>query len=247
MTKVQTMDWYQNNPMIQEDRRRGRADTAWERSFACDDVRPLIVCRGPIRMEAIDIFEQMGISHYGILISEKDSIVYTNALAPELRKVPADQVHWVKDYTGVTAEERAERVQQFIEICRKHDYTHVFAGYGFMAEDAGFVRTLEEAGLVFIGPASRVQSAAGLKDEAKRTALANDVSVTPGLNDATSRIVMAKWPSVAEMKKVAAEHGLKVDAAAFASPARSSWPRYLRQTMAVAFRAPRKTGWGARR
>ena len=64
------------------------------RSFACEDLKPLIVCRGPIRKEAMDVFEEMGISHYGILLSEKDSIVYANALArhiaasdPKIRKV----------------------------------------------------------------------------------------------------------------------------------------------------------------
>jgi len=39
----------------------------------------------------------------------------------------------------------------------------VFAGYGFMAEDAAFVRALEDAGLTFIGPCSYTQTAAGAK------------------------------------------------------------------------------------
>jgi acetyl/propionyl-CoA carboxylase alpha subunit len=47
----------------------------------------------------------------------------------------------------------------------------VFAGYGFMAEDETMVAALEEAGLNFIGPCSRTVHDAGLKDEAKRTAL----------------------------------------------------------------------------
>ncbi|MFO0747863.1 MAG: hypothetical protein U1F43_19680 [Myxococcota bacterium] len=34
----------------------------------------------PIRKEAIGIFRQMGISRFGILLSDKDSIVYTHAL-----------------------------------------------------------------------------------------------------------------------------------------------------------------------
>ena len=35
----------------------------------------------------MDVFEEMGIDGYGILLSEKDSIVYRNALAPELRQL----------------------------------------------------------------------------------------------------------------------------------------------------------------
>ena len=39
--------------------------------------------RGPVRLETMQTFESMGAS-YGILLSEKDSIVYPQTLAPEL-------------------------------------------------------------------------------------------------------------------------------------------------------------------
>src|SRR5574342_571193 len=100
-----TVDWYQGNPLTHRDRRLSGSSSAWVRSFACEDLRPLIVCRGPIRKEAMDVFEEMGITHYGILLSEKDSIVYPNALAPELRQLTdTSRVHRVPDYTGATVE-----------------------------------------------------------------------------------------------------------------------------------------------
>jgi acetyl/propionyl-CoA carboxylase alpha subunit len=204
-------DLYLQNPMTTRDRRLSRSASAWVRSFACEDVAALIVCRGPIRKEALDTFAQMGISHAGMLVSEKDSIVYTHALAPELRTLETRQVHHLKDYTGASKEERLERVDDLIRIAKTHGYTHIFAGYGFMAEDGGFVRALEEAGLVFIGPASSVQFAAGLKDEAKRTALSADVSVTPGVDDATRRVLLRKYPTHAALRDVATAHGLAVD------------------------------------
>ena len=67
-----TVDWYQNNPLTHRDRRLRNAGSAWARSFACEDLKPLIVCRGPIRKEAMDVFDEMGITHYGIMLSEKD-------------------------------------------------------------------------------------------------------------------------------------------------------------------------------
>src|SRR5512144_885234 len=82
-----TVDWYKDNPLTHRDRRLSASPSAWVRSFSCEDLRPLIVCRGPIRKEAMDVFEEMGIAHYGMLLSEKDSIVYANALAPELRQL----------------------------------------------------------------------------------------------------------------------------------------------------------------
>ena len=112
-------DWYQNNPLIHRDRRLGRASSAWVRSFACEDLKPLIVCRGPIRKEAMDVFEEMGITHYGILLSEKDSITYANALAPELRQLTdTSRVHRVPDYTGASKEERVERMNQIVGIAK---------------------------------------------------------------------------------------------------------------------------------
>lgn len=212
-------DWYAANPETTGDRRLSRHTSAWVRSFACEDVRPLVVCRGPIRKEALDVFAEMGISHAGVLLSEKDSIVYTNALAPELRRIRPEHVHRVRDYSGATKDERQERMREIVGICRAHGYTHVFAGYGFMSEDEEFSRTLEEAGLVFIGPRSQVQAAAGKKDEAKRTALREGVTVTPGIEDATTRLLLRKHPTLAALRAVAGEHRLAVPAGAFAEGA----------------------------
>ncbi|HJW69589.1 MAG TPA: biotin/lipoyl-containing protein, partial [Candidatus Binatia bacterium] len=64
--------------------------------------------------------------------------------------------------------------------------------------------------LTFIGPGSYTQLAAGSKDEAKRTAIENQVSVTPGVNDATVRTLLRKHPDHAALARVAKEHGLEL-------------------------------------
>ena len=188
---------YTNNPLIHRDRRLSQADSEWVRSFSCEELKPLIVCRGPIRLEAMTVYEEMGISHYGILLSEKDSIVYPNALSPELRLLTDNsRVHRVPDYTGASKEERVERIGQIIQIAKDNGYDSIFAGYGFMAEDDEFVAAIEDAGLKFIGPCAATQRGAGKKDEAKRTALSVDVSVTPGIDNVTSRTLNLKnWPA----------------------------------------------------
>src|SRR5512140_3317719 len=188
-----TVDWYQNNPLTHRDRRLKSAPSPWARSFASEDLKPLIVCRGPIRKEAMDVFDEMGIRHYGILLSEKDSIVYNNALAPELRQLTDNtRIHRVPDYSGASKEERVERMNQIVSIARDNGYDAIFAGYGFMAEDEEFVATIERAGLKFIGPNSITQARAGKKDEAKRTAVEVKVSTTPGINNVTARTLLAK-------------------------------------------------------
>jgi acetyl/propionyl-CoA carboxylase alpha subunit len=202
---------YLNNPLIHSDRRLDQHASAWVRSFDCTDMKPLIICRGPIRKEAMDVFDEMGIHGYGILLSEKDSITYTNALAPELRKLTdPSRVHRVPDYTGANKEERHQRIQQIVSIAHENGYNSIFAGYGFMSEDAEMVSAMEDAGLIFIGPGSFTQSAAGLKDEAKRTALQAGVSVTPGINNGTTLALLAKYKDEAALAKCAKEFKLDV-------------------------------------
>src|SRR5512140_3935183 len=209
---AQPIDWYKDNPLTHRDRRLGRATSAWTRSYACEDLKPLIVCRGPIRKEAMDVFEEMGMAHYGILVSEKDSIVYPNALAPELRQLADNsRVHRVPDYTGATKEERVERMNQIVQIAKDNGYDSVFAGYGFMAEDEEFVATIEKAGLKFIGPHSGTQARAGKKAEAKRTALEVKVSVTPGVNNVTALTLLAKHGNRKALLALAEAEGLALD------------------------------------
>jgi len=210
---------YLQNPLIHRDRRLGRRHTEWVNQFDCTHMRPLIICRGPIRKEAMDVFVEMGISHFGILLSEKDSIVYQDALAPELRSLTdPERIHRVPDYTGANKEERDQRIAQIISIARDNGYNSIFAGYGFMAEDETMVAAMERAGLTFIGPCSRTVHDAGLKDEAKRTALKVGVSVTPGIDNGTALTLLKKYPDANALRALVEEQGLSVDAAQFDDP-----------------------------
>lgn len=201
-----------HNSLIHRDRRLSHHPSAFVRQFAVEDVDCLIICRGPIRREVMDVLTEMG-AKYAILLSEKDSITYQNALAPELRLM-ADptRVHRVPDYTGATKEERTQRIAQIIQIAKDNGHNAIFAGYGFMAEDAELVRAIEHAGLLFIGPCARTVRQAGLKDEAKRTALAAEVSVVPGVDDLTTRTLLAKAEQHGGLEAVARDAGLAMPA-----------------------------------
>lgn len=205
-------DYYMHNPLIHRDRRLAASTSAWVRSFGCENLKPLIVCRGPIRKEAMDVYAEMGIGHFGILLSEKDSIAYPRALAPELRFLTdSRRVHRVPDYTGASKEERVERIDQIIRIAKDNGYDSIFAGYGFMAEDGEFVAAIENAGLTFIGPCSATQDGAGKKDEAKRTALNVNVSVTPGIDNVTARTLVKKHPDRKKLLALVEAEGLACD------------------------------------
>ena len=181
----------------------------WVRSFSVEDLKVLVVCRGPVRKEAFDIFDAIGIAEYGMLLSEKDSVVYPRCLAPELRgfRFP-ENVHRVQDYMGVGQEEKLERIGEIVGIARDHGYTHVFAGYGFMAEDAEFVAAIEAAEIGFMGPSSGVIRRAGAKDEAKKLARELGNAVIPGVDDISSRALARKVGSREGLEALAGEHGL---------------------------------------
>jgi pyruvate carboxylase len=184
------------------------AESEWLRSFSLQDVKCLIVCRGPVRKEAFDIFNEIGVGESGILLSQKDSIVYPRSLAPELRTVSNANVHRVVDYMGVGQEEKTERIGEIIEIATSNGYSHIFAGYGFMAEDAEFIEAIENAGLVFIGPSSSVCRMAGAKDEAKKLARGLGNAVIPGVDNITPQALLKKAGDRAALEALAAEHDL---------------------------------------
>ena len=129
---------------------------------------------------------------------------HAKCLAPELRgfRFP-DNVHRIPEYMGSGQEEKTRRIGEIIEIARSHGYTHLFAGYGFMAEDAEFVRAIEASGLKFMGPSSHVADGAGAKDQAKKLARSIGVSVTPGVDNPSALALVRKAGGLAGLQKIA--------------------------------------------
>jgi acetyl/propionyl-CoA carboxylase alpha subunit len=201
--------------MLNRDLTPGRfheSDSPWLRSLSLKDIKCLIVCRGPVRKEAMDVFDQMGIRAYGMLLSEKDSIVYAKCLAPELRNFRfPENVHRIPEYMGSGQEEKTKRIAEIIAIAKDNGYTHIFAGYGFMAEDAEFVAAIERSGVRFMGPSSHVANSAGAKDQAKKLARSIKVSVTPGVDNPSALALIRKVKDLSGLQKLAKEQGLEVD------------------------------------
>jgi len=185
------------------------SESEWIRSFSVESVKCLIVCRGPVRKQAFDILDAIGVAETGILLSEKDSIVYPRSLAPELRSFQyGKNVHRVPDYMGAGQEEKVERIQQILDIAIWNEYTHIFAGYGFMAEDAEFIQAIEKAGLGFIGPSSRICRTAGAKDEAKKLARELGNAVIPGIDDISALALTDKAKDRKALEKLAKQNDL---------------------------------------
>jgi len=68
----------------------------------------------------------------------------------------------------------------------------IHPGYGFLSENAGFARNVEKAGLIFIGPSPDVIDSLGDKVSARKLAIAANVPVVPGTEDAVESFEAVK-------------------------------------------------------
>ena len=82
------------------------------------------------------------------------------------------------------ARESYLRADGIIDIVKACGAQAVHPGYGFLSENEGFAKALEDAGLVFIGPPPGAIRAMGLKAESKRLMAAAGVPLVPGYHDA---------------------------------------------------------------
>ena len=76
------------------------------------------------------------------------------------------------------------QASSIIAACKQRGAQAVHPGYGFLSENAGFAKRVEEEGIVFIGPKHYSIAAMGDKIESKKLAGAAGVNCIPGVNDA---------------------------------------------------------------
>lgn len=73
-------------------------------------------------------------------------------------------------------------VARITEAIKSTGAQAVHPGYGFLSENAGFSRTLEQSGIKFIGPRAHSIEAMGDKIRSKELAIAAGVTTIPGYN-----------------------------------------------------------------
>lgn len=69
---------------------------------------------------------------------------------------------------------------EIIKIAKQHGVNLIHPGYGFLSENAGFARAVEEAGLIFVGPTPETIDSLGDKVSARTLAIKSNVPVVPG-------------------------------------------------------------------
>ena len=132
----------------------------------------LIANRGEIACRVIKTAQKMGI---------KTVAVYSDADRDARHVMLADEA---VNIGPAPSRESYLLADKIIAACKQTGAQAVHPGYGFLSENAGFAKRVEEEGIVFIGPKHYSIAAMGDKIESKKLAGAAGVNCIPGVNDA---------------------------------------------------------------
>jgi len=128
----------------------------------------LIANRGEIAVRIIRACKEMGIKTVAVF-SEIDRKALHVRFADEAYLIgPAPSAQSYLD------------MEKIIEVAKRSGAEAIHPGYGFLAENATFVKMVESEGLAFIGPPSSAVELLGDKVEARKTMKTAGVSIVPG-------------------------------------------------------------------
>ncbi|MBI3826710.1 MAG: acetyl-CoA carboxylase biotin carboxylase subunit [Candidatus Rokubacteria bacterium] len=131
----------------------------------------LVANRGEIAVRVMRACRELGIATVAVF-SEVDR--------EALHVQEADEAYCIGP---APAAESYLRIDTLIGVARQAGAQAIHPGYGFLAENAGFVETCAAAGLVFVGPPASAIRAVGSKTAARRLAREVDVAAVPGTID----------------------------------------------------------------
>jgi len=133
----------------------------------------LVANRGEIAIRVFRAATELGIPTVAIY-AEEDRFSRHRFKADESYQLDASKgpVGAYLDYKGIVA------------IAKSKGVTLILPGYGFLSENADFARACAREGITFIGPSADLLGSMGDKTAARAQAIAADVPVLPGTDDA---------------------------------------------------------------
>ncbi len=149
-----------------------------------DQFRTLLVCRGPIAMEALEVARDLGMPKPQMIVSKREVYESAEAFAPWAAHFDLyEKLHIVEDYRDQDA---------ILSIARKENLKGIYVGYGLNAENTTFISRCEDAGLLPVAPPSSVMAFTASKFRAKQRVRDElGIRVLPG-SDAPAALSMKK-------------------------------------------------------
>jgi acetyl-CoA carboxylase, biotin carboxylase subunit len=136
----------------------------------------LIVNRGEIAVRVIRACKELGI---------RSAAVYSEADKTQLHVRMADEAYLLG---SAPSSESYLSVPKIINLAKQIGADAIHPGYGFLSENASFIKAVEDNNLTFIGPSSESVKLMGSKTEARKTMIKNGVPVVPGTTDPINNI-----------------------------------------------------------
>jgi acetyl-CoA carboxylase biotin carboxylase subunit len=131
----------------------------------------LIANRGEIACRVIRACREMGIATVA---------VYSDADRAALHVRLADEAYHIGPPPSAESYLRADKI---LEAAKRSGAEAIHPGYGFLSENAEFVRQVAAAGVIFIGPPPEAMEAMGGKMSARKIAINAGVPVVPGTTE----------------------------------------------------------------
>ncbi len=129
----------------------------------------LIANRGEIAVRIMRTATKMGIRTVGI---------YSRIDADSLHITMADETICIGE---AELSETYLNIAKIIEIAKEKGCDAIHPGYGFLAENAAFVKACDDADIIFIGPDAKSMHVMGNKIEARAWAKKSGVPITEGV------------------------------------------------------------------
>jgi acetyl-CoA/propionyl-CoA carboxylase biotin carboxyl carrier protein len=131
----------------------------------------LVANRGEIAIRIFRTLRELGIASVA---------VYSDADRASLHVAKADEAFRIGPGPAAESYLVAERL---LDAAARSGAEAVHPGYGFLAENAGFARAVEDAGLTWIGPPSAAIELMGEKTRARQAMQGAGVPIIPGMTE----------------------------------------------------------------
>lgn len=128
----------------------------------------LIANRGEIAVRIIRACRELDII---------SAAVYSDADKTSLHTRFADESYYIGESTSSHSYLNKEKI---INLAKEINADAIHPGYGFFSENAGFIKMLEDEGIIFIGPSSKSVEMMGSKTAARELMSKSGVPIVPG-------------------------------------------------------------------